>query len=481
MKNIRSKILVTYLGVTLFALLLSFFFTSFRISDYLEEITKDKIKSETKQIVDYINIDTTSTYETMYSKIHTLATMNEVRISLIDDNGKVIYDSDVDISKINSVENHLLRTEIVDAKKNRMGTSKRFSNTLQQVMIYYAQYFDTPLKVGGVEGIKYIRTSTPIITFSRLGSEIKFILAVSGLLALLVIFITSLKISDWVSKPLKNLKEFALDLKNGIYKSRYQIKSHDEIGILAETMNQLAEKIESEKIEIERLEGIKREFLSNMTHELRTPLFVIENSLETLQDMDHSDVNSLKEFIEKASNQTKRLHLVVDNLILISKLRSGEHQASLRLFKISELIKKTYEKYSEEAVKKGIRLELISNLAEDKKVIGDKQLLTYAIDNLMNNALKYTAEEGKVEIILEESDGMISFVISDTGNGMSSSELKNITEYFYRPDKDHNSVSGGAGLGLAIVKQIIKMHDGELIIQSDLSKGSKFGFKLKKQ
>jgi two-component system phosphate regulon sensor histidine kinase PhoR len=130
-------------------------------------------------------------------------------------------------------------------------------------------------------------------------------------------------------------------------------------------MNQLAEKIEAEKSEVERLEGIKREFLTNMTHELRTPLFVIESSLETLQDMDHSDINILKEFIDKASNQTKRLHQVVDNLILISKLRSGEQQPSLRLFKINELAKKTYEKYSEEATRKKIIFEFRCDLSDD--------------------------------------------------------------------------------------------------------------------
>jgi signal transduction histidine kinase len=481
MKNIRSKILVTYIGVTILALILSWFFTSVRISDYLEEITKEKIKSETKEILQYINIDTASSYDAMYHKIHMLAEMSDIRISLIDEKGKVIFDSDVERAKIGSLENHLSRSEILDAQKNGTGTSKRFSNTIQKMMIYYAQYFENPLNVGGYKGIKYIRTSTPILTFSRLGSELKFILAISGLLSLLIIFITSLKISEWVSKPLRDLKDFALDLKNGIYKNRYPIKHKDEIGILAETMNQLAEKIEAEKSEVERLEGIKREFLTNMTHELRTPLFVIESSLETLQDMDHSDINILKEFIDKASNQTKRLHQVVDNLILISKLRSGEQQPSLRLFKINELAKKTYEKYSEEATRKKIIFEFRCDLSDDVKILGDRQLLSYAIDNLMDNALKFTGDGGKVEMSLEESNNFISFIVSDTGKGLSNSDLKNITEYFYRPDKDHNTKSGGAGLGLAIVKQIIKLHEGTLIIQSELSKGSKFGFNLKKK
>jgi signal transduction histidine kinase len=99
----------------------------------------------------------------------------------------------------------------------------------------------------------------------------------------------------------------------------------------------------------------------------------------------------------------------------------------------------------------------------------------------MDNALKFTGDGGKVEMSLEESNNFISFIVSDTGKGLSNSDLKNITEYFYRPDKDHNTKSGGAGLGLAIVKQIIKLHEGTLIIQSELSKGSKFGFNLKKK
>jgi len=480
MKSLKSKILVTYIGVTLFALMLSWVFTSIRISDYLEDITKDKIKSETKQITEYINIDTLSNFETMYRRIQMLATMSNIRITLIDSSGKVVFDSDVEMLQIDTLENHLLRSEISYSRNHREGTSKRLSATTQKVTIYYAKFYDTPLIVGGAK-ISYLRTSTPIITFSRLSSEIKFVIAVSGILALLIIFITSLKISSWVSKPLNDLKDFALDLKNGIYKNRFPKKQKDEIGILADTMNQLAENIEAEKKEVERLELLKHEFLTNMTHELRTPLFVIESSLETLQDMDHSDIETLKKFIDKASNQTKRLHQVIDKLILISKLRSGEHNANMRLFKISELVKKIFDKYHEETSKKNITMEFIVEITEDKKVMGDKQLLSYAIDNLMENAIRFTESGGKIDLAISDQDGVVSLVVSDTGKGLNGPDLKNITEYFYRPDKDRSSANGGAGLGLAIVKHIINLHDGELIIQSELSKGSKFGFKFKKQ
>lgn len=480
MKTIKSKILLTYVGVTIIALLLSWFFTSIRISDYLEDVTRERIREGTHQIINYIKSDTSGSYTEMYNKIKILSALNDTRITLMDRHGKVWYDSDVDMSKIDTVENHSNREEVKAALQNRYGSAKRFSHTVQKFMIYYAEYHEPPFKVGSKDSITFIRTSIPIITINRLGSELKFILAVSALLSLIIIFVTSLQISEWITKPLKNLKDFALDLKNGIYKRRYHVSKKDEIGILAETMNQLADNIEREKNEVERLEGIKREFITNMTHELRTPLFVIESSLETLESMEYSDTDRIREFVYKASSQTKRLHKVIDNLILISKLRSGEHQVSMRPFKIADLVKKIYNDHLETTENYNITFNLSQNISEDRKIQGDRQLITYAVNNLLDNAIRFTDEKGNITLSLYEDGGDVCLKVIDSGKGMNAKDLKNITEYFYRPDKDRNSSSGGAGLGLAIVKQIIHLHEGELLIKSEPSKGSEFGFRFKK-
>ncbi|HQJ75869.1 MAG TPA: ATP-binding protein [Bacteroidota bacterium] len=477
MKTIKSKILLTYVGVTILALVLSWFFTSIRISDYLEGLTKERIKGATRQIVNYLVSDSIDNYNNLYNKIKIISALNDTRITLIDSVGKVWCDSDIDIEKIDTVENHKNREEIINARNNHYGFSKRFSHTVHKWMIYYAEYYENPLHIGDKK-IYYIRTSIPIITINRLGTEIKFILGISAILSLIIIFVTSLQISEWMTKPLKNLKDFALDLKNGFYKRRFHVDKKDEIGILAETLNQLAESIENEKSEVERLESIKKEFITNLMHELRTPLFVIESSLETLQNMNFADIEKVKEFVGKASNQTKRLHKVVDNLILISKLRTGEQVVNLRSLKATDFIKKIYDDYKEIIESKNIEFVLSINAPDDIKILGDKQLLSYALDNLLDNSIKYTQEKGKIELSLSADNGHVVFIVSDTGKGISQNELKKITEYFYRPELDHNSKTGGAGLGLAVVKEIIRMHNGALIMESELSKGSKFGFKL---
>jgi signal transduction histidine kinase len=478
MKNIKTKILFSFLLISFFSLALSWLLSSFRVSDYLEGISKERIKKISKEISEYINLDTAKNYSTLYNKIIILSKLSETRITLIDSSGIVWFDSDVSLDKINSLENHGNREEIIDAKKQGYGLSKRYSHTIAKDMLYHAFYLSPPIEITGIR-IFFIRTSIPIISVNNLFTEIEFIFAFSGLISLIIVIITSFQVSKWISKPLRELTEFAIDLKNGLLKRRHLVSKNDEIGILADTLNQMAEKVETERIEIERLEKIKKEFLTNITHELRTPLFVIENSLETLQNQNFNDKTLVNDFISKAINQTKRLHLAIDNLILISKFKSGEHRASMRMFPLINLFEDVINMYEEQIAAKEIIFSKELNFNKEINILGDKKLLEYALNNLFDNSIRYTNSQGQITIKVIEAGDKISIIVSDTGKGIKQSELNMITEYFYRPDSSRSPTTGGTGLGLAIVKHIIDIHDGELIIKSEENKGSEFGFILK--
>jgi signal transduction histidine kinase len=480
MKKIKSKILISFLVIAFFSLALSWIFASFRVSDYLEDLSKDRIKRISKEISEYIYLDSTKNYQAIYNKITVLSKLCETRITLIDSSGKVWFDSDVNFEKINNLENHFNREEIINARKYGNGLSKRHSNTIGKDMLYYAIYLNEPLKISGIQ-IHYIRTSIPVLTVKTVFTEIEFIFAFSGLISLILIIIVSFQVSKWISNPLQELTEFAMDLKNGLFKRRYSVKIKNEIGILADTLNQMADKIEAEKLKVERLEKIKKEFLTNITHELRTPLFIIENSFETLQTMDTLDKNQLNDFVSKAINQTKRLHIAIDNLILISKLKAGEHHASMRLFPIGELLEEVANIHQVEMKSKNIEFVSEFKFKDKLKILGDKRLLEYALNNLFDNAIRYTDIDGKITLTATEEDKIIKIVVADNGKGIKQSELEMITEYFYRPDASRSAATGGSGLGLAIVKQIVDLHAGELIIKSEENKGSEFGFSLKIQ
>lgn len=223
----------------------------------------------------------------------------------------------------------------------------------------------------------------------------------------------------------------------------------------------------------------RNEFLGNVAHELRTPIFAIQLSLETLLDGAINDENVNVDFLNRAFIQTKRLTELVDDLISISKFETGL-KMSRRYFGIVNAIGKTIEELKTLAEKKNITLEFNPSNAEGITVFGDEQRLQQVLVNLIDNAIKYTQINGSIKIYLEVNDKEVFVNIEDTGIGIPPKDLKRIFERFYRVDKTRSREIGGSGLGLSIVKHILEAHSSRITVESELNKGSKFVFNLKR-
>ena len=257
MKSIKSKILYSLVITSILTLLLLWVFISYRLSGYLEKITEDRVKDFSKQLIHYLISDSTKNYNELYDKITSYSKLSEIRITLIDTDGKVYFDSEIPANQVGSLENHLDREEIINAKKYRSGLSKRYSHTLQKDMIYYSETFEKPMNMGGINNIYFIRTAIPIIGISKLSAEIKFIIAVGGIISFIIIILISLTLSRIISKPLNILKDIAFDLKQGIYKIRFRVTGNDEISFISNTLSELGKKIEEKEQEIKDLKQKK--------------------------------------------------------------------------------------------------------------------------------------------------------------------------------------------------------------------------------
>ncbi len=223
----------------------------------------------------------------------------------------------------------------------------------------------------------------------------------------------------------------------------------------------------------------RNEFMGNVAHELRTPIFAIQLSLETLLDGAINDENVNVDFLSRAFNQTKRLKSLVDDLISIAKFETGL-KMSKRYFGITNVISKTLDGLKALADIKNISLEFDSASANGVTVFGDEERLQQVLINLIDNAIKYTLKNGFVKISLSIKEKEVTINIEDNGIGIPRKDLPRIFERFYRVDKTRSRDIGGSGLGLSIVKHILEAHSSSIKVESEENKGTKFEFSLKR-
>lgn len=221
----------------------------------------------------------------------------------------------------------------------------------------------------------------------------------------------------------------------------------------------------------------RNEFLGNVAHELRTPIFAIQLSLETLKDGAINDQEVNTKFLEKAFRQSNRLKELVDDLINISRLEAGM-KLSKRYFSINNLIRETINELSGIVSNKNITLILENEISDNIQVFADSERIKQVLINLIDNSVKYTLEKGSITIKTRGSDKCVLISVEDTGLGIPKEDLPRIFERFYRVDKTRSRDMGGSGLGLSIVKHIIELHNSQIKVESETAKGTKFEFPL---
>src|SRR3990167_266899 len=228
--------------------------------------------------------------------------------------------------------------------------------------------------------------------------------------------------------------------------------------------------------EEKRVEAIKRDFVANVCHELRTPLASIKGYAETLLDGALNDRATLKKFLTIIDRHANRMTAIIDDLLTISMIESHQMQLKLEAVDIKGLINSVLQGFEKNARDKG--LKLIFDMRDDlPAVTADRVRLEQVIVNLVDNAIKYT-NQGEVKISARKEDNAMRIDVEDTGIGIPEKDIPRIFERFYRVDKGRSRELGGTGLGLAIVKHIIQAHKGKIWVESQLGKGTTFRFTL---
>lgn len=258
--------------------------------------------------------------------------------------------------------------------------------------------------------------------------------------------------------------------------------------LITTDMKTLTEEIDKfardKKIEIETLkvrEQYRKEFLGNVSHELKTPLFTVQGYILTLLDGAMNDKNLREKYLERASKAIERLGYIVNDLDMITKLEVGDLILNLEVFDMVEVIKNVFEMVEMKASKKNITLTFDTDYLKPILVYADKERMQQVVINLIVNSIKYGTEKGTTEVSIENLiKNKVIVRITDNGEGIEKRHIARLFERFYRVDKSGSRKEGGSGLGLSIVKHIIEAHNEKIYVESEFGVGSEFSFTMEK-
>jgi len=298
---------------------------------------------------------------------------------------------------------------------------------------------------------------------------------------LLSFFIYRFILEKFIYRKIKLIYKTIHTLKSKVsFKEMDLTLDQDIISKVNEEVTEWAQDRREEIEELKKLEVYRREFLGNVSHELKTPLFNIQGYILTLLDGGLEDPSINKEYLERSGKNIERMISIVEDLEVISRFETGELKLDILNFDIVALSTDVIELLEVKAKKKNIRLNIVRENDKPLFVRADKERIRQVLINLIDNSIKYGTEGGKTKISFFDMDENILIEVTDNGLGVDSKDIPRLFERFFRVDKSRSREQGGSGLGLAIVKHIIEAHHQTINVRSTIGVGTTFAFTLQK-
>ncbi len=288
-------------------------------------------------------------------------------------------------------------------------------------------------------------------------------------LVALLVAVISIFVSGVFTRPIVKLNEGMAQMSRGDFSGRVDVRGKNEFSQLAATFNMMCDRLEN-------LDRARSQFVSNASHELKTPLSTMKILIETLIYQEPMDEDMCREFLGDINKEIDRLNSVIKDLLTLVSMDSGEARMNMKPASLSDMLNETMRRLQPLARERGI--EMTSSIAQSISVNCDSMKLTQVFYNLMDNAIKYTPRGGEVRIELMRRDKKAVVRVMDTGIGIPKEDQVHIFDRFYRVDKARSRETGGTGLGLSIVKQVLSLHSGSISVSSEEEKGSTFTVEL---
>ncbi len=294
-------------------------------------------------------------------------------------------------------------------------------------------------------------------------------MAVICLAALLLVFVLTVLISRVVTRPIGELSAGIERMSKGDYKHRVHVPGRSEMAQLAEAFNQMSEQVYN-------LDEARNQFVSNASHELKTPLSTIKILVESMMYEENMDPQLRREFLSDIDKEIDRLSSVVGDLLTLVHIDSHKLRLRRERMVFADTVRETAARLTPLIKKRGQTLNM--RIEDECEMFADPGKLSQVCYNIIENAVKYTGDGGTINVSLRRAGRDAVLEIADTGVGIPEEDLSHVFDRFYRVDKARSRDTGGTGLGLSIVQQIVRLHAGSVTVQSEQGKGTTFTVQL---
>lgn len=440
-KSLWIKFLILLLGVSIIALSSSLLLRELMIKDF-----REYLEGELEDRVYWVMANLEGTYEkhskwekTTIAEDAVWALMLGLEIKIKDLEGNIVMDTEKAVSALSP------------SMKRRVLSVSNFMQSENQNAFQPYPLFLKGKEIGTLE-VRFLRRGKEDIFIKRSNRFLLFSLFALGGLAIVISTLFSRKLTN----PIKRLVSAAKAVSEGNLKSRVQISGKDEIGKLSETFNLMAKNLELQ-------ESLRKKLISNVAHELRTPISAMRGELEGMMD---GLITIDKEQIRSLYEETGRLKNILDGIEELSRAQASALSLRKQPIELKQFLKNIMERFTKLFMDKGITLEF---QCDDRLLINaDPDKLSQIVINLLSNALKATDKNGSVRLTAGKKDSGVFIEIADTGHGIRKEDIPFIFERFFK------AIPGGLGLGLAIAKELVEAHDGRIDVKSEYGKGATF-------
>lgn len=457
--NIRWKIVSTYLIIIVVVLLVLSSFLLNTLYSYLFDQKKMEVLTSANIIASIVSENFTDEY--ISHKLPQMPLEKTARAIVVDTESTVIYDS----YKETSIKNKtFINFSITDAL---LSDGKNSSNAYKENGSWFIDAAVPIIKGGRTVGAVYLIQSGDSTEDVIL--HIRNALFILGGLIIVFVGIFSASMASVLTLPIERFTKFINNMPKDSLQ-HVQINSRDEIGQLAIAFNNLIDRMAE-------LEDKRRIFVSNASHELKTPLSIIKLLSDSLIQTENPDPEFIKEFLSDMNKEVERLTRIIERLLDMTQMDSSQTSMQFIHTDIREIVQEVYDKLTPLAKNKDISLSL--NQPDTEVILPvERDTLTEAVYNIADNSIKYTEPGGNVAISLSRDLGNVYIAVSDTGIGIPKEEVQKIFDRFYRVDKARARETGGTGLGLSIALDAVKLHNGHIEVKSEEAAGSRFTIAL---
>ncbi len=435
-------------------------------------LEEESIKAKTNNIIthakallkhmtdEYTDLNTLLDNDYRKNYIKDFSSEIDARILVVNREYKVLFDTNT------SYEEKIIKNNEVDQSIDRnihigyYKINKKRVSSIAIPIIYKDAYKGSILIMSSLEGI-----------YSNINTYIERLIVLASICVIITV-VTGFIFVEKISSPLESITDSVKKIVFGRYNEEINEEGSDEIKVLTNSFKVLIEKFS-------QVDDQRKQFVSNVSHELRTPLTSIKLLSEALIEDENVDKETYREFLIDIDGEVDRLNSIIDDLLSLVNLEKKELELKLEKVNVRDLLFKTCVILSPLAEQKNIDIHFIKE-AKTYSML-DKNKMMQCFINIVSNSIKYNKENGFINIYLSETKDTIKVVIEDSGIGIEEKDIPFIFDRFYRVDKARSKKIGGVGLGLSIVHQIIKLHQGDIKVESKIGEGTKFTIVIPKR